>query len=477
MSLTPEFFDATKGQRILLVEPFYWTPHVETGLELAEILSEHNRVSYVGPDALHCVTDETFRLQARIRINLTRKRNVSRYVGRNVRAYRRAEIASIERVLNLPDVRTLLDPTSPDLDKVKFENFDIGMGVISSLISVTRDADFDRQRYSQLALALGRDAMKLYRLTHELARADKSDIVILFNGRVASTRGIRRACETMGLRYIVHERGSSKGKYALFDCATPHQPEGIRRWVDDWWRFTDDPEAKARAFLARRRQSIATGWYSFTGKQDAGHFPPRDGRKRVTFFTSSDDELVAIGDELPPDSPYCHQAYSIRSAGQACRDRGYDFVVRFHPNTPSGPNEVLEAANEVSPTVIEPSSEVDTYALMDSSDIVFTQNSTVGIEAAAAGKQAVYTGRNIFERCRSVRRIMNDSDLVSALDTAQGADPIDALRYANFFGEHGISYRYYEPRGFLSGTYQGRDLNAPLSAPRDLMLRLKRGGT
>ena len=476
MSVTPEFFDKTHGQKILFVEPFYWTPHVETGLELAEILSEHNQVTYVGPDALRCVTDETIKLHARIRIPLTRKRNVSRYASRNVRTYRRAEIAAIERGLDFPDAQTFLDPTSADLHNLMFEQFDVGMGVISSLISLTRDANFDRARYGDLAIALGRDAMKLYRLTQQLARSNSSDMVILFNGRVASTRGIRRACEAMDLRYIVHERGSSRSKYALFDCATPHQPEGFRRWVDDWWRVTTDPETKGRAFLARRRNKIATSWYSFTGKQDAGHFPPRDERKRVTFFTSSDDELIAIGDELPPDSPYCDQANAIRSVGRACRDRGYEFVVRFHPNTPARQHELLSAAHEVAPIVIEPSSQVDTYALMDSSDIVLTQNSTVGIEAAAVGKPVFYTGRNLFERCHSVRRIMTDMDVAAALDTAEAADPIDALRYANFFGEHGIPYRYYEPRGFLSGTYHGRDLNSPLSALRDLKLRLTRGG-
>ena len=477
MSLTPEFFEATRRQKILFIEPFYWTPHVETGLELAEILSEHNDVSYVGPDALDCVTDETSRVQSRIRIALTRKRNVSRYAGRHVRTYSRGEIAAIERELDLPDP-AFLDPKSPNLDKLKFENFDVGMGVISSLISLTRDTHFDREKHGRLAIALGRDALKLYRLTQHLARARHSDIVFLFNGRVASTRGIRRACESMGTRYIVHERGSSKGKYALFDCATPHQPEGIRRWVDDWWKVTDDAEAKGRDFLARRRRKIATSWYSFTSKQDAGHFPPRGERKRVTFFTSSNDELIAIGDELPADSPFCDQVHSIRSVGQACRDRSFEFVIRFHPNTPPREQAELSAvAREVSPAVIEPASSVDTYALMDSSDVVFTQNSTVGIEAAAAGKPVFYTGRNFFEGCRSARRIIKYDDLAAALDAPEAKNPLDAIRYANFFGEHGIAYRHYEPKGFLSGTYHGRDLNAPLSSLRNLALRLKRGGT
>jgi hypothetical protein len=476
MSLTPDFLEKTLGQKILLAEPFYWTPHVETGLEIAELLSERNEVFYAGPDSLRCLTDETSKLQSRIRIALTRKRNVSRYAAPKVKAYSRAEIEALERGLVLPD-DGFINPTSPDLQALKYENFDVGMGVISSLISLTRDPHFDRTKYGGLLVALGRDAMRLYRLTEALARETAADIVILFNGRVASTRAIRRACEDMDLRYIVHERGSSRAKYALFDRATPHQPAAIRRWVDDWWSYSGDAEANGRAFFERRRQNVATSWYSFTGKQDAGRFPPRDERMRVTFFTSSNDELIAIGDELPPDTPFCEQAFAIRAVGEACRERGYEFVVRFHPNTPSGVQELTAAAYEVTPAVIPPASEVDTYALMDSSDIVFTQNSTAGIEAAASGKPVFYTGRNLFEYCRSVRRIMNASDLDAALGSSQAADPIDAVRYANFFGEHGIPYRFYEPRGFLSGTYHGRDLNAPLSKLRDAALRMKRGGT
>jgi hypothetical protein len=477
MSLTPDFLETCRGHKILIIEPFYWTPHVETGLELAEILSKQNIVTYVGPDVLRCVTEGTARRLPRIQNSLTRKRHVSRYVSPKARAYSRPEIASIERRLEMPNARAFIDPTSPDLQALKFEEFDVGMGVVSSLISLTRDVHFDRAQYGNLAVALGRDAMKLYRLTQELVRANDSDLVILFNGRVASARGIRRACEATGVRYIVHERGSSRDKYALFDCATPHQPAGIRRWVDDWWRLGDNPDVAARAFLEKRRRNVATGWYSFTGKQNAGNFPPRDGRKRVTFFTSSDDELIAIGDELPPDSPFCDQVQAVRKIGQACREHGYEFVIRFHPNTPPTQGDLLSAAHEVSPVVIQPSSEVDTYALMDSSDIVVTQNSTVGIEAAATGKRAFYAGRNVFEGCQSVRRLKTDADISAAIEANHSVDPLDALRYANFFGQHGIRYRYYEPRGFLSGRYRGRDLSSPLSTLRNLKLRLSRGGT
>jgi hypothetical protein len=460
----------------LIIEPFFYTPHIETSLELAERLAERNKVEYIGPDILQCTTDETYKFTSRALIRLSRKRRASRYLSDAVRVYGRSEIQAMTQWLDLPDVRQVVDLQTPDLREVKFENFDIGMGILSSLLSLTRDTRVDPSRYAHFAMALARDALMLYRLTEKLIHDNRYDTVCFFNGRLAPVRGIRRACEASSTRYIVHERGSSSSKFALFDCATPHQPAGYRKWVDAWWSAFDDPERHARDFLQKRRRGIATSWYSFTGRQVEGNIPLKRDRRRVTFFTSSEDELAAIGDELQPDSRFCEQTHAIRAVGAACRERGIEYLVRFHPNTPASATGLMRAARDASDSVFEPSSEVDSYALFDSSDIVFTQNSTIGIEAAASGKPVFYAGRNIFEHCRSVRRIINDEDLTRALETLENADTDDALKYANFLGCHGIDYRYYKPRGVMSGTYRGVDLNAPLAGLRDLKLRLTRGG-
>lgn len=476
MSLPVDFIENCQGQKILIIEPFYTSPILETGLEVAELLSARNRVSYVGPEILRCITDETIKWRTRLRINLSRKRNVSKYLSNGVRKYSRSEIRALQRRLEVPDPRSFIDLADPGLASVTFEKFDVGMGLISSLVSITRDARVDLARYEDIAMALADDALMLYRLTAELIRTDGFDLVILFNGRQASVRGVRRACEFMNVRYIAHERGSSIEKYALFDCSTPHHPDGFRAWADSWWTKVSDPESNARAYLAKRRAGNPPEWYSFTGKQQTGYCPPRDGRKRVTFFTSSEDELVAVGDELRADTLLCDQAHSIRTIGLACRDRGHEYIVRFHPNTAPAELALFAAAREAGACIMEPASKVDTYALIDSSDIIFTHSSTVGLEAAAGGKPVFYVGRNYYEHCRSVRRLKSEWEIAEALDSPPASDPHDALKYANYLASHGIAYRHYVPRGFFAGTYRGVDLNGPLSALRDLKLRLTRGG-
>lgn len=476
MSITPDVLANCRGQKILVIEPFFYTPHVETGLEIAKILSDNNAVTFAGPDALKCVTDETYKITGRILVNLTRKRSVSKFLSPSVAKLSREDIAVLKEVPDVAEVSRLVALCDDDVDLAKVDNLDLGMGLRSSLVTLTRDTSVSPRDFPNYSMALARDALVLYRLTKKLIRTNHFDLVVLFNGRRAPVRAIRRACEALGTRYFVHELGSSISKYALFDCATPHQPTGYRGWVDTWWRVADDPMRNAQHFLDRRRQGIATSWYSFTGNQMKGEFPEKTQRKRVTFFTSSEDELAAIGDELRSDSPFCDQGAAIRMLGAACRQRDYEFIVRFHPNTSSKETSLMLTAQETAEIVCEPSSGIDTYALAGSSDIVFTHNSTIGIESAAVGKPVYYTGRNMFESCLSVRRIRTDEDLATALDGCAQIDQLDAFKYANFLATHGIEFRYYKARGFLSGTYLGKDLNSPLATIRELRLRLAHGG-
>ena len=474
--MTLDALHECRGLKILVMEPFFYTPHVETGFEISKILSTSNDLTYVGPDALNCLTEEVYRFSNRQLIRYSRKRHVSDYLTSSTRKLTKSEISALAASPDLAELSRIIDLLDPSFESAMYGSFDLGMGIKSALLWLTRDIAVSPNRHLKFSLALARDAIRIYRLTERLIRDDRFDMVVLFNGRLAPVRAIRRACEAVGTRYLVHERGSSFRKYAIFDCATPHQPMGYRSWVDTWWQVADDPMRNAQDFLDKRRGGIPTSWYSFTGKQVKGDIPPKSSRRRIAFFTSSEDELAAIGDELRADTPFCDQVAAMRSLGAACRARGDEFVVRFHPNTSKSATSLMRAAKDAAEIVCEPLSAVDSYALAESSDVVFTQNSTMGIEAAAVGRPVYYTGRNIFEACRSVRRIKSDSDLSAALHRSAPPDKLDALKYANFFGTHGIEYKYYSPRDISSGTYLGKDLNAPLAALRDWKLRLRSGG-
>ncbi len=476
MSINEATLQQLSGQRCLVIEPYFQTPAVETGLEIAKILARQNTVFYLGPDRLACVTDESYLFTGRVLNRLSRKRRVSRYLSAAAFQVPPEKLRTLIQDLPRDRFHTFLRDVGENLSTAIYENFDLGQSLRSSMISLTRNTDWVADPEDPFTRRLALDALVLYELTLRLIERLRIDLVVLFNGRLASVRGIRRASEAKGIRWWVHERGARLDKFAIYECSTPHQPSSYRAWVDDWWGWSADGEQRAATFLQNRRAGVQTNWFVFTRKQQAGALPPRDSRRRVVFFTSSEDEMAAIGDEFAPDSPLCVQAVALRELGQACRDAGHELVVRFHPNTPQGEQHLTAAAHQAADIVCTPQSQVDTYALMDSADVVLTHNSTAGLEAAASGKPAFYTGRNIFEGCASMRRVKSRLDLRAAMDSQHGFDRTDALKYLNFLAVHGIPYRTYRPRGFISGSFDGRDLNFPLSTLRDLRVRWKRGG-
>jgi hypothetical protein len=78
-------------------------------------------------------------------------------------------------------------------------------------------------------------------------------------------------------------------------------------------RFSDrvianwDPKMleEGHRFFLDRRNRVERGWHSFTTSQVHGRLPQWMSNQYdwVTFFTSSDDEMVALGEE------YRHPAY------------------------------------------------------------------------------------------------------------------------------------------------------------------------
>ena len=475
MSLHETTLHAQSGRRCLVVEPYFQTPAVETGLEIAGILARKNEVIYLGPDQLKCRTDEDYRVTTRILHALTRKRWVSRYRRDGVQTLRAAELASLRNKDRRTQLATFLDAAGEDLGTATYQNFDLGQAVRSSMISVTRDLAWVASASDPFTHRLSLDALLVYELTRDLIRQRDIDLVLLFNGRMAAVRAVRRAAEAHDVQWWSHERGATFDKYAIYDGATSHLPSHYRTWVDNWWGWIDDAPQRAREFVQKRRQGSQTNWFAFTRHQEQGHIPPRDERRRIVYFTSSEDEVAAIGDDLRPDSPLCQQEVAIQTLGEACREAGHELIVRFHPNTPDGEFHSMTAARQAADTVCGPSSKVDTYALMDSADVVFTHNSTAGLEAAAVGKPAFSTGRNIYEDCASMRRIKTPQEMADALNATEGFDTEDAYRYFNYLAMQGIPYRDYAPRGLLSGSYGGKDLNFPLSTLRDFKVRQKRG--
>lgn len=350
--------------------------------------------------------------------------------------------------------------TLEELRSLSVDGSDIGMAVLSSVVSALRDPnpDLDANR-AGIVEGIRAAAVVHFSILNHIARL-RPDVLLLFNGRVASLRPALRAGQASGVRTVVYEVGGSPDRYFTTTNTYPHDLATLKDVFNAAFdEATESPEEKAQIadswYKARIASRPADGM-SFTGKQEAGRIPERlqsDGL-RVGIFISSEDEFVAIDGWKPP--LYVNQADGIRQLLAAFADcTGVQFVLRVHPNLAGLDNaqtrELAVIAQDYPDLyVIEASSPVHTYSLIEAVDIVVTFGSTVAIEAVYLGKPSIMLGRHIFEDMGGVIRPPTHEELVAIIRDAIGGKPVDvqagakqaAIRFGFAQSRVGVPYRY-----------------------------------
>jgi len=139
-------------------------------------------------------------------------------------------------------------------------------------------------------------------------------------------------------------------------------------------------------------------------------------------------------------------------------------VIRLHPHLlkkhPDDMARWLQAAKAGGVAqVIDPGSPVDSYALVEASDVVVTAGSTVGMEAVYWGRPSVLLGPSDYDLLGAVHLARSRERLYELLsDPDLPVDPASALPYGYYRGTFGERFRYYEATGLFSGRFMGVDV-------------------
>jgi hypothetical protein len=360
-----------------------------------------------------------------------------------------------------------LPNTLDELRSIEYRGFDVGMAVASSLITKTGNS---RMRPSDHRVAVRKTlqgAIAAYDFVHSTLEREKPDLVYIFNGRFAYERAVLRACQDLGVQYLIHERGSSPHHFYL----RPYIPQDRVRLQEDlltaWNAVMDRDEARSRArrWFEERRQGQPRDWPSFTEKQVRSRLPNIPmGKRLIAYFSSSDDEYEAIGNEYRWEG-WTDQLHAFRALVDAVGGLGdAHLVLRVHPHlTTKHASErdrwLRVAGNSPWVTVIPPESEADTYALVDAASVVVSAGSTVGIEAVYWSRPSILLGPSEYDALGAVHRANDRTALHELLASATiPVDPEAAMAYGYHRATYGEPFTQYDPSAFSHGTFMGVEL-------------------
>ena len=339
----------------------------------------------------------------------------------------------------------------------------LGMGVASSLISYTHNSCYDPKNDIDRTRKCLESALLVYLRAEKVIKNSNPDIVITFNGRFATSKPIVFAAERLKIKLLRHERGCNYSHYELFSDAI-HNFDYIQNRIRETWNNTNPIERNllGHQFFEKRRAGDGIGWYSFTSEQKKGLILNRlTGKRRLVYFSSSDDEYAAVIDAYKP-GPWPDQFSAVRDLIDAQKAwPNLELIIRIHPHLKNKSTD--ERARwimfkDLGITVIDAKDKIDSYALIDSADLVASYGSTIGIEAAYWRKPSLLLGPCAYRDSGAVIVAKNKADIHRFLNPAFSpnlSDQENCLPYGCYFLSYGRKFKYYFPESLSEGRLLG----------------------
>ncbi len=296
---------------------------------------------------------------------------------------------------------------SSELEGAFFDGFPIGYWCRSSVNTQLRCSVFDfsnllhvsvyRQYLRSTALAL--IAYKNYLIINNV------DYVLLMNGRTFATRMVLEVSKAIGIPVAIHEFGRSEETRILRANENCHSLVGLNGAWEEW---KDEPldlveRGKVKEHFSSRVGGRGDFAFNAANTTSAEYFlrKRQEGRKVVSLFTSSTDEIASAEGWAWKFT----QLEWIRQIVDYFKVRpDLYLVIRCHPNHVNRlmgvDGQFIDGLSQMSlpdnVLIIWPDDSCDTYSLINFSESVFVYASTVAIEAVLLGKNVFFGGGGLY---------------------------------------------------------------------------------
>lgn len=338
--------------------------------------------------------------------------------------------------------------SAKELRALEYEGVEIGIGALSSYISLTRNLnplinECSRYYFDNLL----EEQVLTIKVLKFLQQKYQFNQFVFANGRGAQFKPFLNLCKQWKIDFWCTEwilMGNGKIFMDNFWCDHAHSHKAYRIKFDECWNNTTDSELErervARSFFENRRNAKFSGDVIYTKNQQQGLMPDGwdDKLYNVVIFNSSQDEYAAIGKDIDKEALFPSHIIGVKKILDHYKNnKSIFFTLRIHPNLAtitytyqSG----LYKLNYPNLRVIPGDSPVSSYSLIDAADKIIIFGSTIGIEAAYWGKPVITLDYVIYKDLGVVYKPESELELWEMID-----NPTLPCLY----NENALKYGYY----------------------------------
>jgi hypothetical protein len=240
-------------------------------------------------------------------------------------------------------------------------------------------------------IATGLQSNTIY---NKFIKNKKFDSVYLFNGRTVPFGQILHKVQLDGINYYTYEFPfTGYKKIPILPNTAQHDFNAVSQILKDWSYSNPIDTYLVSRYLNSRKKNQAHNFFEpkYINKFDEGDILV-DGRRIITFFTSSNYEVH----ELHTKNNIFNDYTLIIDKILSFNEHPFHLIIREHPNnrTDSIINNVKYSKykNNINITFIYAANNISSYKILEKSYIVITVGSTIGVEAAASNKPVICLG-------------------------------------------------------------------------------------
>ena len=457
-------------KKILIIEFNNHTPHLETSFEIAkQHLDEGDQVHYVFGG--HDVPYQHGLALKRIPIKLFKAECLpEEIVSKLIQSERFHYLSNIDFKPFTNNFKENFESID-ELMEFKISGCEAGLSVASTIIFDLKASNPALEKQQERINLMLSSALAVYDHTLKLLEDIKPDLVFFFNGRFINYRSVMNACQITNTAFMIHERGANINRFTVRPYM-PHDFKKIRIEIDQLWKNTKDIAKSttiARQFFIDRRAGREQAWFSYIKNQKSGLLPLLNPKKKlISFFTSSDDEFKAVGDIVKWDR-WIDQFSALTDVISICSaNPQLQLVIRVHPHVSMKSKEDQDFWNNLNlpegVILVKSDDDIDTYALIEKSDVVLTAGSTIGIESVFWGTPSICLGPSIYENLNAVYLPQNKQELNDLLLSELVANSKMANPYGYYMMNKGQEFIHFEATSLFKGKFLGVDLHKKASA-------------
>ena len=372
----------------------------------------------------------------------------------------------IKKKFYFPNFRNL-----EKLKKYKINDFEIGYGVTSSLLSHELDHRPDLSKLNRDINNKLSSSYKIYIFFEKLIKKINPKEIYIFNGRISETWPILCLSKKHNIIFYTYEV-AAKDQYRVIKNSTPHLIQTTVKPPPNYLKSRIKQKIKiANSYIFNKDKffkKIKMQNFNLTQKKKEIPLINKNLRN-ISIFPSRLDEFESIkglkNKIYKPDD-----TAGLRKILNSFKNKKeFFFFVRLHPNmrqlkiNSSQMKDLFKLNKEFhNLKMIWPESEIDSYELIKNTEKVITFGSTITLEACFMKKPVISLNNNLFTQLNCAYTPKKHSNLIKLIEkkSLKPKNWKNSLFFFDYYTNRGRKFKFFKKKG-ENIFYKGKKIEIP----------------